>query len=49
MLVDDLQRKGMEAAGFVDIQEFNYKVWLDSSLHIISFAVLAADRASPRY
>lgn len=23
---DDLQKKGMEAAGFVDIQEFNYKV-----------------------
>lgn len=23
---DDLQRKGMEAAGFVDIQEFEYKV-----------------------
>lgn len=28
VLVDELQRKGMEAAGFVDIQEFNYKVWL---------------------
>lgn len=26
MTADNLQRKGMEAAGFVDIQEFNYKV-----------------------
>jgi len=26
ILEQDLQRKGMEAAGFVDIQEFNYKV-----------------------
>ena len=26
VLEDDLQRKGMEAAGFVDIQEFYFKV-----------------------
>lgn len=26
VLEDDLQRKGMEAAGFVDIQEFQFKV-----------------------
>ena len=28
---DELQRKGMEAAGFVDIQTFNYKVRLFSN------------------
>ena len=26
VLQDNLQRKGMEKAGFLDIQEFNYKV-----------------------
>lgn len=26
VLEDELQRKAMEAAGFVDIQEFNFKV-----------------------
>lgn len=32
VLDDGLQRKGMEAAGFVDIQEFDYKVPSSSPL-----------------
>lgn len=42
---DDVQRKGMEAAGFVDIQEFEYKVRLPPP----TICFLVIERAHTRF